>query len=260
MKLEAVDRHISTGSCPGAPQPQSQLQAPMSNGASKRDTQSGYFSSSRLKPKQSAKAPEHLPALNYSMLKDAALRKKLADLDISTYGSRRVLEQRHKEWVTLWNANCDAAHPKTRSELLRDLDTWERTMSSAARGSSSYGNHAAQPQVKDKDFDGASWATSHDSSFKDLIAKARHTKKQAEKKSSEASAPEMKQPDLPPKPAYGTVEPVEGDGQRRESNPMTVPYHSGDQVSGFDRAAGSGLPVMKDEIGPSQRAINGGNG
>ena len=256
MKLEAVDRHISTGSCPGAPQPQSQLQAPMSNGASKSKTQSGYFSSSKPKPQQSVRAPEHLPALNYSMLKDAALRKKLADLDISTYGSRQVLEQRHKEWVTIWNANCDAAHPKTRSELLRDLDTWERTMSSAARSSGLYGGHAARPQVKDKNFDGASWATSHDSSFKDLIAKARQTKKQAEKK---ASAPEAN-PVLPPEPAYGAEEPVEGQMERRESKSMSAPYRSQDYVPGFDRAADTVFPVMNDGTAPSQQAINGGDG
>ncbi len=66
------------------------------------------------------------------MLKESALRKKLAELGLSTAGNRQLLERRHKEWLMLWNANCDSAHPKRRSELLQDLETWERTMGSRA--------------------------------------------------------------------------------------------------------------------------------
>lgn len=255
MKLEAVDRHISTGSCPGALQPQAQLQGPVSNGSSARNHQSSFLPSSKTNPQQPPRALEHLPALNYSMLKDNVLRKKLADLNISTYGSRQMLEQRHKEWVTIWNANCDSAHPKTRSELLRDLDTWERTMSSASRNSSLYGGQAAQPQVKDKDFDGASWATSHDTSFKDLIARARQTKKQAEQKAKDGAAPgstpqaapqAAPQPFLGPKleptpgPSYAAAQqPIEGEVQHRVSTAVSVPHHFQDQGSQFD----STIPV-----------------
>lgn len=245
MKLQAVDRHISTGSCPGAPQPQSQLQAPISNGASTRSTQSNFVSTSKAKTQQTAKALEHLPALNYSMLKDQALRKKLAELHISTYGSRQMLEQRHKEWVTIWNANCDSAHPKTRTELLRDLDTWERTMGSAARTPTLYGAQAAPPQVKDKNFDGASWATSHDSSFKDLIAKARRTKKQAEQKAEEASTPD---------PAAATQQPTEREAMDGDSRSMVKGggnrYH--DEIYGFDGAADFTIAVTNGGPDPEQ--------
>ncbi|KAG5928891.1 hypothetical protein E4U42_007758 [Claviceps africana] len=114
---------------------------------------------------------ERLPALNYSILKEQALRKKLAELGISNQGPRVLLEKRHKEWINLWNANCDAASPKKRSQLLQDLDVWEKTQG--------YRSPAAGPttlnvtMIKDKNFDGARWAAKHDSSFKDLIASAR---------------------------------------------------------------------------------------
>jgi E3 ubiquitin-protein ligase RAD18 len=245
MKIEAVDRHISSGACPGAPQPQAALHAPLSNGGSARNGPSSHFLSSKPKPRLPAKALEHLPALNYSMLKDNVLRKKLADLNISTYGSRQQLEQRHKEWVTIWNANCDSAHPKSRSELLRDLDTWERTQGGAARTSSLYGGHGMQPQVKDKNFDGASWATSHDSSFKDLIAKARQSKKQAEQKTMENSPSEPKP--LPiPDPAFAIEE------RRHASESLNVPHRSQDRVSGIDGTANAvqGTAIHRPESPP----------
>ncbi|KAG6018296.1 hypothetical protein E4U43_005713 [Claviceps pusilla] len=120
---------------------------------------------------QQRKSITRLPALNYSILKEQALRKKLSELGISNQGPRTLLEKRHKEWINLWNANCDAANPKKRSQLLQDLDVWEKTQG--------YRSPAAGPatlnvtMIKDKNFDGARWAAKHDSSFKDLIASAR---------------------------------------------------------------------------------------
>lgn len=139
---------------------------------------------------------ERLPSLSYSMLKDQALRKKLGDLGISNQGPRLLLEKRHKEWVTLWNANCDAAKPKRRSELLHDLDMWERTQGGrapVARGPAVV--------IKDKDFDGSAWAAKHDSSFKDLIANARRSTSQAKKPvTSDEPQPQPQQQEQPQQP------------------------------------------------------------
>lgn len=123
-------------------------------------------------------AIERLPALNYSLLKEQQLRKKMFELGISNYGPRHLLEKRHKEWITLWNANCDALRPKKRTELLHDLEAWERT-----QGTRINVNRPTQggPSVKDKDFDGFAWAVKHDSSFKDLIASARKSREHATK-------------------------------------------------------------------------------
>ena len=108
------------------------------------------------------------------MLKDTALRKKMSELGLSATGTRPLLEKRHQEWVTIWNANCDSARPKKRSELMHDLEVWERTMGSRAPTMSRAANMGAQ--IKDKDFDGAAWATKHGTSFKDLIAQARSSR------------------------------------------------------------------------------------
>lgn len=179
MKETAVDRHIDT-SCPGTPQPPPKA-------SNNRNTRA--FTSTRppdQKTSTAAKPPERLTALNYSLLKDQQLRKKLTELGISTAGSRLLMETRHKEWVTIWNANCDSARPKKRTELLRDLDVWERTLGGRASGAMLGGNAATQ--VKDKEFDGAAWAARHDDSFRDLIASARRTRSHGDQKAKNSAA------------------------------------------------------------------------
>lgn len=127
---------------------------------------------------------ERLPAISYSMFKEAALRKKLQELGISSQGSKAMLEKRHKEWMTLWNANCDSLDPRKKSELLRELDTWERTQGSFAPTSSKSVNQGVQ--IKAKDFDGAAWAAKHDNSFQNLIEQARKSRQKAQAPASNA--------------------------------------------------------------------------
>ena len=119
-------------------------------------------------PRKQQQNLERLPALNYSMIKEPALRKKLTELGISSIGPRALLERRHKEWCTIWNANCDAVKPKSRGQLLRDLEVWERTQGGRVPNTS-----RNSTSIKDKEFDGSAWAAKYDVSFKDLIANAR---------------------------------------------------------------------------------------
>lgn len=112
---------------------------------------------------------ERLPEVSYSLFKDNALRRKMAELGISTAGNRTQLEQRHKEWLNLWNANCDATRPRRKADLLQDLAIWERTQGIRApsRGSSDSGS-----QISNKDFDAAGWSMKHDQSYQQLITNA----------------------------------------------------------------------------------------
>ncbi|KAG6042286.1 hypothetical protein E4U41_000030 [Claviceps citrina] len=156
MKAWKVFQHLE--SCPG----------PIAESGPSNPT----ISLQRLQQVRQRKSIERLPALNYSILKDQALRRKLAELGLSNQGPRILLEKRHKEWINLWNANCDAAEPKRRTQLLQDLDIWERTQGYRASPAGPAALNAAL--IKDKNFDGAAWAARHDSSFKDLIASARN--------------------------------------------------------------------------------------
>ena len=133
---------------------------------------------------------ERLPQLSYSLLKDNALRKKLSDLGIPNGGPRALLIRRHREWINLVNANCDSRRPRTKRELLHELDVWDKTQGRQILNSSSGGESSSS--VMNKDFDGAAWAASHDNEFQSLIARARG---KAKAKTEDAGGTD--QPDVP---------------------------------------------------------------
>lgn len=153
MKEASINSHIDAG-CADSPVPH--VTKPLGRGKQPATPVSN-------KP---IKRPERLAQQNYQFLKDPALKKKLTDMGLSAAGPRQLLERRYTEWVTIWNANCDATRPKSKTELKWELDIWERT-----QGRNTVSAQGAQ--IKDKDFDGKGWSTTHDSDFRGLIAKAR---------------------------------------------------------------------------------------
>jgi E3 ubiquitin-protein ligase RAD18 len=133
-------------------------------------------------------------------LKENALRKKLADLGIPNWGPKQLLHKRHTEWMNLWNANCDSKTPKSKRELLQELDIWEKTQGGLATGPSPF---VSSSNVMRKDFDAKEWSSSHDDDFKLLIANAR---KRAGAKHKSA-APQSPAPSVP-QAESGLVEPI----------------------------------------------------
>ena len=185
MKEWQVFAHLE--SCPG---PDAAAASPRKPNINTDTTQTQQAQPTGQMQRQQQKTLERLPSLSYSIFKEQALRKKLAELGISNQGPRPLLERRHKEWLTIWNANCDAAQPRRRAALLHDLDVWERTQ--GGRAPTATLGRAAQTAaaIRDKDFDGAAWASRHGDSFKDLIADARRSRLAAQKKSDDAAAEE----------------------------------------------------------------------
>ena len=113
------------------------------------------------------KARQRLGALNYSLLTETALRRKLAEVGIPSFGPKQLMQRRHMEWMNLWNASCDSGDPKTKRELLRELDIWERTQGRQIA------NAHGPSGVMAKDFDTEGWTKSNREDFADLIKKAR---------------------------------------------------------------------------------------
>ncbi|KAK9360794.1 hypothetical protein V1504DRAFT_453977 [Lipomyces starkeyi] len=120
--------------------------------------------------KMTKKPFQRLPKLQYDLFNDSKLRSKLVELGLPAYGTRVQLQQRHTEWVSLWNANADSNNPKTKKQLLKDLNDWESNLTKYA--------------VQKISADGlAAWGKSHSNDFDDLIARAKknvHKKLDAE--------------------------------------------------------------------------------
>ena len=169
------------------------------------------------------KPMERLPQLNYSLLKDGALRKKLSEIGISNTGPRALLIRRHTEWINLVNSNCDSTKPRTKRELLHELDVWDKTQGRQVLNSLSGGYKAAS--VMSKEFDGAAWATNHDQDFQSLIAKARTKLKQEDEK-----APSDKKPDINHRMpiSEGSAQNMR-DGTRSPTSPTNEARLSGDE-------------------------------
>ncbi len=169
------------------------------------------------------KRPERLPAINYSMVKDTALRKRFSDQGISSGGTRQQMEKRYSEWMAIWNANCDAKNPKSKSDLRRELEAWERAQGAKSHASNSHGG-----QIKDKDFDGKKWSSTHNDDFKKLIADARRkisTKPQAPNPASTPSAvliPDGLPGPLKTTPSKSQNEPSESNFSTPGPDPMVL--------------------------------------
>jgi E3 ubiquitin-protein ligase RAD18 len=77
--------------------------------------------------------------------------------------------RRYTQWVDIFNANLDSPRPRSNRELLKELDTWERTQGGHAPNQ----GQVVPTGVMKKDFDGDEWSGKHKSHFDDLVAKAR---------------------------------------------------------------------------------------
>ncbi|KAK5157252.1 hypothetical protein LTR04_005433, partial [Oleoguttula sp. CCFEE 6159] len=120
------------------------------------------------------KPQERIAELNYSLLKDTAMRKKLQELGIPASGPKQLLTRRHTEWVNLWNSNCDSTRPRPKRDLLHELDIWERSQGGGAPSNAADFNKPGS--IMRKDFDGQGWAESNRDEFQNLIASARRKK------------------------------------------------------------------------------------
>ncbi|KAL8673897.1 MAG: hypothetical protein Q9168_001717 [Polycauliona sp. 1 TL-2023] len=176
MKEEAVFLHLDTHNEPdrsSSPIPRK----------SRRTPSVELIGTSRTK----TKPPERLPQLNYSLMKDGPLRKKLSELGIPSAGPRMLLVRRHSEWINIVNANADSSRPKSKREMLRELDIWDRSTGRSIASSGMELNNTGA--IMRKDFDGAAWSANHNSDFHDLISKARKTgRAESSPKKSESPA------------------------------------------------------------------------
>lgn len=159
MKIEAVEPHLDR--CEDEKEAERKAKSRKAGGG---------LNSSSVSQRNTPRPQDRISELNYSLLKETAMRKKMDELGLPSFGSKQLMVRRHTEWVNLWNANCDSSNARTKRELLHDLDTWERTQGGRAPTTNQgYG-------IMRKDFDGNSWANKNKDDFSRLIADARRKK------------------------------------------------------------------------------------
>lgn len=199
----------------------------------------------------STNPPDRLPSLSYSILNENALRKKFTALGIPNWGPKQLLIRRHTEWVNLWNANCDSSRPRSKRELLFDLDAWERTQGGNAPSTSN--TQSGPNSIMRKDFDGAAWAANHGNDFKRLIAEARQKRNQFTKEGAEKfvepSNPSDTQPSGGTKSINKAMPGVSRHEQTNaETSPISIINLGGDDCAAPDEPSKSPLHRPLEEV------------
>ncbi|XP_054993036.1 E3 ubiquitin-protein ligase RAD18 isoform X2 [Sorex araneus] len=86
---------------------------------------------SRGEKKESLRSSAHkrkpLPKTVYNLLTDRELRRKLKQHGLSVHGTKQQLIKRHQEFVHMYNAQCDALHPKSAAEIVQEIENMEKT-------------------------------------------------------------------------------------------------------------------------------------
>ncbi|KAF0870511.1 RAD18 ligase, partial [Crocuta crocuta] len=85
----------------------------------------------REEKKESLRSSIHkrkpLPKTVYNLLSDRDLKKKLKQHGLSIQGNKQQLIKRHQEFVHMYNAQCDALHPKSAAEIVQEIESMEKT-------------------------------------------------------------------------------------------------------------------------------------
>ncbi|NXY86761.1 RAD18 ligase, partial [Alcedo cyanopectus] len=76
--------------------------------------------------RSSAQKRKPLSKVVYNLLSDRDLKKKLREQGLSTRGTRQQLVRRHRDFVHLYNAQCDSLHPKPVAEIVKELESSEK--------------------------------------------------------------------------------------------------------------------------------------
>ena len=155
--------------------------------------------------------------------------------------------------MNLFNANCDSARPRTKRELLRDLDIWERSQGGHAPNVNGPSN--GQNDVMRKDFDGHGWAESNKDQFAELIANAK--RKRASQTSKEQQDPQPNGSSASTE-ADRTTTPPTSSTETSRSPSTTRPYEGNESALSIIRAKveaanqeDPSLPPHKPPISPN---------
>ncbi|XP_051010988.1 E3 ubiquitin-protein ligase RAD18 isoform X2 [Acomys russatus] len=77
--------------------------------------------------RSSAHKRKPLPKTVYHLLSDRELKKKMKQHGLSIQGNKQQLIKRHQEFVHMYNAQCDALHPKSAAEIVQEIENMEKT-------------------------------------------------------------------------------------------------------------------------------------
>uniref|UniRef100_A0A8D8Q6U5 RING-type E3 ubiquitin transferase n=1 Tax=Cacopsylla melanoneura TaxID=428564 RepID=A0A8D8Q6U5_9HEMI len=75
-----------------------------------------------------------LPKLALSLMKEKELKSKCKEYDLSSLGDRKALISRIQRYTCLYNSECDSLNPRSKTEIVRQIEREEKTVQSSSAG------------------------------------------------------------------------------------------------------------------------------
>ncbi|XP_032236235.2 E3 ubiquitin-protein ligase RAD18 isoform X3 [Nematostella vectensis] len=116
-----------------------------------------------------------LPKLVYTLLSDKQLKQKLRECGLPTQGPREKLIKTHREYVTLYNAQCDSANPMSGAMIIKQMEQNEKKKIKLTEASTSDSSTHFKKQTSKEETEAANrlYLKEHQSEFDQLIENIR---------------------------------------------------------------------------------------
>lgn len=108
------------------------------------------------------------------------------------------------------NANRDSSRPRTKREMLQELEVWDRTQ--GRRISKVPGESSSANLIMSKEFDGAAWGLCHNNDFQQLISDARRKLGKSDRKEVNDNIQSSLNPSQDPTDESTNLEQIEQQG------------------------------------------------
>ena len=122
-----------------------------------------------------------IPLPVFHLLKDSDIKKRLKDHGLQFKGDRNVLTKRLKNFIVLWNSQCDLENPLTKLEIVMKVQRDENKLSRIPQQQSSL-NYDAKSDPKVIETQQKAYVEKNRDQFSKLIAKARASKANTDSK------------------------------------------------------------------------------
>ena len=122
-----------------------------------------------------------IPLPVFHLLKDSDIKKRLKDHGLQFKGDRNVLTKRLKNFIVLWNSQCDLENPLTKLEIVMKVQRDENKLSRIPQQQSNL-NYDAKSDPKVIETQQKAYVEKNRDQFSKLIAKARASKANADSK------------------------------------------------------------------------------
>ncbi|XP_061641569.1 E3 ubiquitin-protein ligase RAD18 isoform X3 [Phyllopteryx taeniolatus] len=119
------------------------------------------------------KARRPMGKLVYNLLSQTQLKRRLKECHLSVKGNRDQLIKRHKEFVHMYNAQCDSLNPKSAEEIVKEVEANEKIknqLQDKAKPVMVFSKNHSEKEIDDVH---STYRKQHSSDFSRLVAQVR---------------------------------------------------------------------------------------